>query len=239
TLAFESGEGTPGSSFSLDALSTNDLPLGGYSFAGTFDGSQLQLDSLDVTDTDAEGADFVAPSVSNAPGDEWFTIGVVLDLVPPIETVLPVGTSNRIARFDWTVKPDATLETITEVTFEGGLGNPPVDIVFSLEGGITTVPSLFAGQIFIVDTAFVRGDGNGDGTVNIADPVANLDYQFSLGPALCLDAYDVNDDGTVDISDPIYNLTFLFSFGPPPLPPHPNAGIDPTPDALDCENPLP
>ena len=39
----------------------------------------------------------------------------------------------------------------------------------------------------------------------------------------------------VDISDGIFLLGSLFQGGPPPPEPHPNAGVDPTPDGLpDC-----
>ena len=83
---------------------------------------------------------------------------------------------------------------------------------------MSAIPTLFWGVVTFVDSQFIRGDGNGDLSVNIADPIANLDYQFNLGPVLCFDAYDVNDDGVIDISDPIYNLSYQFTFGPAPLP---------------------
>ena len=81
---------------------------------------------------------------------------------------------------------------------------------------------------------FTRGDDNGDGTIDVADPVYNLSYQFSNGPTLCLDAQDTNDDGAVDIGDPVYNLSYQFSSGPIPPAPFGACGVDPTADALDC-----
>ena len=84
------------------------------------------------------------------------------------------------------------------------------------------------------DTEFLRGDSNGDGAIDIADPIYDLAYLFSNGPSTCLDAQDNNDDGAVDIADPVYSLGFNFSGGPPPLTPWPQCGFDPSTDALGC-----
>ncbi|MFN0058671.1 MAG: Kazal-type serine protease inhibitor domain-containing protein [Planctomycetota bacterium] len=86
---------------------------------------------------------------------------------------------------------------------------------------------------------FIRGDNNGDGVVNIADPVGILDYLFVSGITSCLDATDANDDGLSNVADPIFLLTFLFSMGAPPALPYPTCGADPTLDALDCVGPVP
>jgi nucleoside-diphosphate-sugar epimerase len=83
---------------------------------------------------------------------------------------------------------------------------------------------------------FLRGDGNGDLTVDVADAVFILAYLFSGGPADCLDAIDTNDDGSNNIADAISALDFLFAGGSAPPPPFPAPGSDPTSDALDCNN---
>ncbi|MEE8141998.1 MAG: hypothetical protein V3T77_02755, partial [Planctomycetota bacterium] len=75
----------------------------------------------------------------------------------------------------------------------------------------------------------------GSGTVDIADPIFNLQYQFVSGVASCLDALDTNDDGVINVADPVYGLSFLFADGPPAPPPFPGSGLDPTPDTLGCE----
>lgn len=84
---------------------------------------------------------------------------------------------------------------------------------------------------------FLRGDSNGDGAIDIGDPIYDLAYLFSNGPSGCLDAQDNNDDGQVDIGDPVYSLAFNFSGGPPPLAPWPACGLDPTADTIDCSSP--
>jgi hypothetical protein len=87
------------------------------------------------------------------------------------------------------------------------------------------------------DVTFKRGDANGDGGFDIGDAIFLLAALFSGGdPCACDDACDANDDGSTNIADAIYMLTNLFSGGAAPPAPGPNScGIDPTSDALDCD----
>ncbi|MBT7129826.1 MAG: hypothetical protein HN891_03865 [Planctomycetes bacterium] len=55
-------------------------------------------------------------------------------------------------------------------------------------------------------------------------------------PLGCIDSADGNDDGLVDLADPIALLGYLFNGATPPPPPFPDCGIDPTPDALECDS---
>ena len=88
----------------------------------------------------------------------------------------------------------------------------------------------------VVQDRFIRGDGNRDGGITIADPISTLDHLFGGVPTLCADAHDANDDGNVDIGDVIYVLSYVFSGGPAPLAPFPDEGPDRTGDALRCGN---
>jgi hypothetical protein len=86
---------------------------------------------------------------------------------------------------------------------------------------------------------FVRGDPNGQGTVDLADAVTILMHLFGGGRLDCNDAADVNDDGAVDIADAIWLLDYLFGgrlplFPPRGVPPD-GCGRDPTPDTLGCD----
>jgi hypothetical protein len=84
---------------------------------------------------------------------------------------------------------------------------------------------------------FVRGDANGDASIDISDPVRILFYLFVGGvSAPCQDVLDVNDSGLVDLSDAIFLLNFLFRGGSEIPAPYPAAGLDPTEDTLPpCE----
>ena len=79
-----------------------------------------------------------------------------------------------------------------------------------------------------------RADVNGDGVIDISDPMFLNNYLFQSGDEPpCLDAADANDDGVLDISDTMTILNFLYSGGSSP-PPHNWCGLDPTPDTLGC-----
>jgi hypothetical protein len=82
---------------------------------------------------------------------------------------------------------------------------------------------------------FLERGVNEDGNLELSDAIATLE-ELLLGvhASDCDDAADSNDDGILDLSDPVYTLTYLFTGGPPPLPPHPEAGSDPTEDDLGC-----
>ena len=85
---------------------------------------------------------------------------------------------------------------------------------------------------------FVRGDANDDGSLNIADAVAILQYLFSNGFLNCLQSSDLNDDESLDISDAISLLQVLFGSGSTIPAPTGSCGLDPTPGGLTCESSL-
>jgi hypothetical protein len=74
-------------------------------------------------------------------------------------------------------------------------------------------------RIVITDRAtnWVTYDGNNDGSFNISDPIAHLNFLFSgTTPPTCREAMDFNGDTQENISDPVAALNFLFSSGAPP-----------------------
>lgn len=79
---------------------------------------------------------------------------------------------------------------------------------------------------------FYRGDVNGDGSIDLADPISTLSFLFGDGGSLsCPDAGDANDDGKVDLADAIACLSYLYTDGiiEPPID---ACGPDPTEDNL-------
>jgi hypothetical protein len=84
------------------------------------------------------------------------------------------------------------------------------------------------------DAAFIRGDANTDGVVDLSDAVATLLYLFGEKRLSCEKAIDANDDGSLDVADAVYTLMYLFGAGEPPPDPHETAGGDPTEDTLSC-----
>ena len=80
-----------------------------------------------------------------------------------------------------------------------------------------------------VTATFRRADSNGDGALDISDPIYTLAFLFTGGPApACPDSADSNNDEAVDISDAVYSLAFLYTGGADIPPPGPQTcGADP------------
>ena len=67
------------------------------------------------------------------------------------------------------------------------------------------------------DDCPVRGDVNGDGAVDIADPIGLLAYLFEGADMNAEpEALDANADGTIDVADSSYLFSYLFGGGSAP-----------------------
>jgi hypothetical protein len=83
--------------------------------------------------------------------------------------------------------------------------------------------------------SFRRGDVLVDGRRNLADALHLLGFLFERGtPPDCLDAADTNDDGRINLLDAFSLLDSIFRDGDPLPEPLGTCGLDPTPDALEC-----
>lgn len=109
---------------------------------------------------------------------------------------------------------------------------PRLDARFLRSNG--TVTDTFS---IIKGSFFIRGDANGDGALDVADPITMIDYLFQGASTDCEVALDANDDESINIADPIAVLSTLFSGASLPPAPHPTCGVDPTPGLLVCASP--
>ncbi|MCI0635020.1 MAG: IPT/TIG domain-containing protein, partial [Actinobacteria bacterium] len=166
-----------------------------------------------------------------------------IESISPAEGRADVSTPVRVLGEGFTTEADMTVtaggQSLADFNVVSGqvleLALPPsppgrsIDFTLRTRYGEVTFP---AGFTYL--PPFVRGDADLDGRVTLTDPLAILVYLFSGAPLDCLDAGDVNDDGELNLSDVLHALNYLFTGGPPPRPPHPAAGVDPTPDDLAC-----
>jgi hypothetical protein len=91
------------------------------------------------------------------------------------------------------------------------------------------------------EPAFIRGDANADGTIDIADAIFALNHLFlgSREPT-CADTADANDNGEILLEDPILMINYQFMGGRAPNAPFlPVCGLDPTADDVGCGRYLP
>lgn len=86
----------------------------------------------------------------------------------------------------------------------------------------------------VAPATFRRGDVNGDGHIDIADPISLLSYLHLDGPApFCADAADGDDDGSLLVTDAIVLLNYITGFGAfIPVPGPLECGADPTTDEI-------
>lgn len=166
---------------------------------------------------------------STVPGG--FVVGTIPSLLQ-LEA-LPPGVQQPLLTF--------TLELLapgsTPLEFCDAIGTHTLANHVATTGGTVASPTTVDGEVIALPaTPFRRGDTNGDGQFDVADPIFGIMYLFAGGaPPLCEDAGDANDDGSLDVADAIHLLNALFESGPLPAAPGPiDCGIDPTSDGLDC-----
>ncbi|MGE3166128.1 MAG: FG-GAP-like repeat-containing protein [Planctomycetota bacterium] len=126
-----------------------------------------------------------------------------------------------------------------ELSAHFGLGATSVidQVLIDWPNGVQTVlADVPADQILTVvysaAPAFLRGDVNDDGAINISDPVSLLAGLFQGSAIPCASAGDANADSGLDIADVVYLLGFSFNGGPPPPAPFPTCGAGAS--ALSC-----
>jgi len=72
---------------------------------------------------------------------------------------------------------------------------------------------------------FIRGDANGDLSLDISDAIRILSYLFAAGIAPNpVESADIDAGGAIDIADAVQLLGYLFASGPAPAAPFPNPG---------------
>jgi hypothetical protein len=106
-------------------------------------------------------------------------------------------------------------------SINGTITGSPDDVgAFSLEIGVAdaSVPPLADTAQFAIDIAFLCGDANNDGQVNIGDAIYVISYIFRGGPPpMPPEAGNINGDGKVNVADAVYLISYIFRGGPPPV----------------------
>ncbi len=204
-------------------------------------------------------ADFPAPSdivLSADSGRAYLTIfgGAAEVIVVDVDsaTLLPPLILGGADFVQTAVALTSDGATLAVADFFGGRVRAIDRITGALESelfGLALPNSMIpvAGRLFVTEQgleriavialpgAFLRGDPNRDGTVNLADGIAILQYLFSGGALACADAGDLDDGGAIDVADAVAVFAYLFQGGTSPSAPFPLAGGDsPSSDPYDC-----
>ncbi|NIP43139.1 MAG: hypothetical protein GWO41_02755, partial [candidate division Zixibacteria bacterium] len=117
----------------------------------------------------------------------------------------------------------ATITGITDTTYIPASSLPEGTVfwrvkAFNSEGHASDYQDV--PYLVIIDSSSqpqLRGDCNGDGSINISDAVVIVNYVFIGGdPPDPLIMGDPNCDGAVNVSDAVYLINYIFVGGPPP-----------------------
>jgi hypothetical protein len=195
------------------------------------------IDSFTVTVTDGE-----IPVIEDTPRDsEAFASPTVCEAL--VTWIEPTATDNCAPA------PTPSYEVTENGTANGLLrgGIWPVGVylvTYSATDANNNDATETSFTITVICPAlFIRGDANGNGTINIGDPYWLLLYLFNgsgSGPSQlsCKDAADANDDEMINVSDAVFLYSALMGGGAAPSAPWPNCGEDPTglPGSLSCDS---
>lgn len=222
---------------------SHDAPVQALQVAATFDPRFIEVIDVDFLLGDLRhlNPELLAFNISNDPELPYVTSGIIFDIEPPYDgRTLAPGTQQRILNIVADISPLAPEEGSALIRLSNGAGEPPLENILTVNSQTVQPRIEERGTVFFEPAemstqAFVRGDTNGNGLVNISDAVVLLGYLFLGGePVTCIDAADSNDSGRVNVADAAYILNFLFRGGAMLPPPYPNPALDPTADALSC-----
>ncbi len=208
-----------------------DDKIQGWSYGVRHDPNFLELKSVTTVGTDLEKYLDMTGFDSTQVTEGGFVSSIILSFMNPVYPP-PGRHSVAIAEYKLVTDPGCK-GTYLEFTEElrSGPTSPPMDILFSL-GSTAKMPILIQGIIRI--PKFLRGDSNGDGEIDLSDPIGTIFFAFMDFQNLpCLDAADADNSGEIDLADVILTVNYLFLSGNPPSVPFSDCGCDPSSDPED------
>ena len=218
--------------------SDSDIGLQGWSF-GVQGSGDLSVDAVTTEGTtgiEVFNGGFNKTSLATDEGVTGGVTAVVLCFGCP--AVIPNGAQSLLA-----VTVSGPVPSSGGIRFAAGLTGEgqPVDNVFTENGASAEVCNLATASLDVTFDvvglgAFLRGDANDDGKVNIADPIWIINELFREGPATgCQVAADANADELVTLADAMYLIDYRFLGGAAPSAPFPECGTVEAAGDLTCD----
>ncbi|MHC4934675.1 MAG: dockerin type I repeat-containing protein [Planctomycetota bacterium] len=215
----------------------------GFSMGLAHDSARLSIGAV------SPGAALLALGGGNGPSvfmpaihaNGW-TLGVVFDTLMTETLTFSASAEVAVASYSLVSASLVGVSTpsTTPLTWSNAIGATPVLNLVVLADSSSSDPILVDGVVLLEPIpagSFIRGDTNGDGTVNLPDAIFLLATLFAGGPSTagtCPGANDVNSDGLIHLADAIYLLNHLFAAGAAPNAPFPACG---SLTDVDCDDP--
>ena len=246
-----------------DIASGSTFPLGDttVTYTATDIAGNISTATFVVTVNDNEDPFVVLPVPVEVTGDGSSCTFAVTVPVPvandncDVDTLTNDFNGTGDASGDYPYTTTLVTWTVTDVNgnfaiqFQNVTVTPPLDCNSNGESDGCDISTGFSQDINLngipdeCEVEFIRGDANGNGTINIGDPYWLLLYLFngsssSPGQLSCKDAADANDDEMIDVSDAVFLYSALMGGGAAPSATGPNCGEDPTglPGSLSCDS---
>jgi hypothetical protein len=236
----------PGGEVAIDVLAEIPVPVQGFSFTILYPPSDLRVDAVGVEDTIVEAIDADYVQGRAFPELGAFFLAVLVDTAPPFDAELipAIGMPLAFGRVRGVVTRRE--EGVIPLAFARDAERPLAKNVFSVDNYSVSPGVLADGRVIVCGSpvlipAFIRGDGNTDGEIDISDAISILIGCFvDRSSFRCRAASDANDDQRVDLSDAIFLVQYLYNEGPRPSPPQDVPAPDPWGEdgALSCWKPL-
>lgn len=198
-----------GAEYDYSGCQYNNERFGAMALLGSYINSTCDLD----TSSQPHGgyvqanSEYVWPTGGFVPGELYQMMQTSgYDINPAIVDLHSVLSYST----DYTLAPEDTLYIYTVLT------TVKTGTVNDIRGNIDKAKQWFLDHV-IESCAFVCGDVNGSGAVNLLDVTALINYIYKGGPEPDpLEAGDVNNSGNINLLDINYLINYLYKEGPPP-----------------------
>ncbi len=244
TMEIESGGGSWGAT--VDSTVTLNFNADGSQEGNEVDGWSYGIcvqdpSKLGVVDATIEGTDTATARCGDPPDFNMISI-LPAGVTHAVTIVLVEVPSYLEAQNDFTdlvvtyeVMMDTEGDSVFVTPCDSTLGDPPVKNIMSVEGVLIALSAFegtdpgdgccdpaicnLPGEFGMVPVdRFIPGSANGDGVLDLADPIYTLNWLFRDGPPPpCQKAADADGDCVIDASDAVYMVEYMFLNGPVPV----------------------
>lgn len=133
------------------------------------------------------------------------------------DSMIPPGGSIPLFDITYEVNAGASDGDTSIVKVDPLVGANPIGFAYVVSAVVFDEPlnQPLPGTVLVREqVSFIPGDVNGNGAIELMDPIGALQWMFMSLSVTCPMAIDANEDGLTMVDDVIYMLMYLFTSGP-------------------------